>query len=80
MARITIEDCQRRVNNRFLLVQMAIKRVRQFRDGYPTLVDSHNKEVVTALREIAAAKVMPEDLVNYTPPAPDETLDLSRVD
>ena len=28
MARITVEDCQERVNNRFLLVQMAIKRVR----------------------------------------------------
>ena len=34
MARITVEDCQERVNNRFLLVQMAIKRVRQYREGY----------------------------------------------
>ena len=31
MARITVEDCQERVENRFLLVQMAIKRVRQYR-------------------------------------------------
>ncbi len=60
MARITVEDCQEKVDNRFLLVQMAIKRVRQYRDGYETLVDSRNKEVVTALREIAAGKVMPE--------------------
>lgn len=67
MARITVEDCQKRVNNRFLLVQMAIKRVRQYREGYSALVDSRNKEVVTALREIAAGKVLPEDLSQYNP-------------
>lgn len=67
MARITVEDCQERVDNRFLLVQMAIKRVRQYREGYEALVESRNKEVVTALREIAAGKVMPEDLSYYTP-------------
>lgn len=67
MARITVEDCQERVDNRFLLVQMAIKRVRQYREGYEPLVDSRNKEVVTALREIAAGKVMPEDMSLYTP-------------
>lgn len=63
MARITVEDCQQRVNNRFLLVQMAIKRVHQYREGYEALVDSKNKEVVTALREIAAGKVLPEEAV-----------------
>ena len=67
MARITVEDCQERVENRFLLVQMAIKRVRQYRDGYEPLIPSRNKEVVTALREIAAGKVRPEDLSQYTP-------------
>lgn len=76
MARITVEDCQERVDNRFLLVQMAIKRVHQYREGYEPLVVSRNKEVVTALREIAAGKVMPEDLSYYnpitTPVAPDE--------
>lgn len=51
MARITVEDCQERVENRFLLVQMAIKRVRQYREGYEPLVESRNKEAVTALRE-----------------------------
>jgi len=61
MARITVEDCQERVNNRFLLVQMAIKRVRQYRDGYEPLITSRNKEIVTALREIAAGKIMPDD-------------------
>ncbi len=57
MARITVEDCQNQVDNRFLLVQMAIKRVKLYREGYDPLVESKNKEVVTALREIAAAKV-----------------------
>ena len=80
MARITVEDCQQRVNNRFLLVQMAIKRVHQYREGYPALVDSRNKEVVTALREIAAAKILPEDLSYYTAPSPDETIDTSKAD
>lgn len=67
MARITVEDCQERVDNRFLLVQMAIKRVRQYRDGYEPLIDSKNKEVVTALREIAQGKVMPENMDLYNP-------------
>lgn len=58
MARITVEDCQQQVDNRFLLVQMAVKRVKQYREGYTALVESRNKEVVTALREIAAAKVL----------------------
>jgi len=62
MARITIEDCQKRINNRFLLVQMAIKRVGQYREGYEPLIKSKNKEVVSALREIAQGKV----LVNHS--------------
>lgn len=67
MARITVEDCQERVDNRFLLVQMAIKRVHQYREGYDALITSRNKEVVTALREIALGKVLPEDNNYYTP-------------
>jgi DNA-directed RNA polymerase subunit omega len=67
MARITIEDCQERVDNRFLLVQMTIKRIQQYRAGYEPLVESKNKEIVTALREIAAGKVLPEDLTYYAP-------------
>ena len=71
MARISIEDCQKQVNNRFLLVQMAIKRVRQYRDGYDPLVESKNKEVVTSLREIAAAKVLVDQ---SSQPEPEPTL------
>ena len=55
--------------NRFLLVQMAIKRVRQYREGYEPLVESRNKEAVTALREIAAGKIFPEDMSQYRMPA-----------
>jgi DNA-directed RNA polymerase subunit omega len=63
MARITVEDCLAQVDNRFLIVQMAIKRVKQYRDGYSSLVESKNKEVVTSLREIAAGKVLPSEPV-----------------
>lgn len=58
MARITVEDCLEQVNNRFMIVQMAIKRVKQFREGYDPLVECKNKEIVTALREIASGKVV----------------------
>jgi DNA-directed RNA polymerase subunit omega len=63
MARITIEDSLERVDNRFLIVQMAIKRVRQYREGYPPLLESKNKEAVTALREIAAGEVLPAESI-----------------
>jgi DNA-directed RNA polymerase subunit omega len=59
VARITIEDCLKRVNNRFLLVNMAVKRVRQIREGSEYLVSSpKNEDIVVALREIAAGKII----------------------
>ena len=57
MARITIEDCLKAGYNKFGLVHLATKRVFQLRKGKEPLVVSSNKEVVTALREIAAGKV-----------------------
>jgi DNA-directed RNA polymerase subunit omega len=61
MARITIEDCIAKVPNRFHLVQMASIRAKQLRKGARNLVDAtENKEVVTALREIAAGHVKPD--------------------
>ena len=58
MARITIEDCLKRVSNRFLLAQMVGERVKQIREGSEYLVNSpKNEDVVVALREIAAGKV-----------------------
>lgn len=80
MARITVEDCQQRIDNRFLLVQMAIKRVQQFRQGYEPLVPSKNKEIVTALREIAAGKIMPEDKNFFTPVREGEDLQKHLID
>jgi DNA-directed RNA polymerase subunit omega len=59
MARITVEDCLKQVNNRFALIHLAAKRVRQLRKGAEPLVISKNKDVVVALREIAAQKVFP---------------------
>lgn len=62
MARVTVEDCLKKVPNRFKLVHMAAKRVRQIREGGEFLVDSSkNEDVVTALREIAAGKVVEKE-------------------
>ncbi len=57
MARVTIEDCLEKVENRYELVHLTAKRVRQLRDGESAVLHTKNKEVVTALREIAAGKV-----------------------
>ena len=57
MARITIEDCLDKVENRFQLVHLTAKRVKQLRNGKDSLVKSKNKDIVTALREIAADKI-----------------------
>ncbi len=59
MARITVEDCLEKVKSRFELIHLAIKRVKELRRGAPPLVECDNKEIVTALREIAAGKVYP---------------------
>jgi DNA-directed RNA polymerase omega subunit len=58
MARITIEDCLQQVNNRFALIHAAAKRVRQLRKGAEPTIASKNKDIVVALREIAAANVV----------------------
>lgn len=57
MARITVEDCLEKENNRFALVQLAAKRTKQLLGGAKALTNSSNKAVVTALREIADDKV-----------------------
>lgn len=65
MARITVEDCLDKENNRFSLILLASKRAKQLLDGAPLLLEKEtdNKQVVNALREIAAGKVsfMSED-------------------
>ncbi len=58
MARITVEDCLKRVPNRFLLVNMVAKRVRQIREGSEYLVSSpKNEDIVVSLREVAAGRI-----------------------
>ncbi len=57
MARITVEDCLQRVPNRFELVLLAARRAKQLLKGARPLVESDNKEIVTALREVGADKV-----------------------
>ena len=64
MARITVEDCLERVgdDNRFNLIHLAVKRIRQHRQGEPFLVNGKNKEVVMTLREIASGKVTMDNI------------------
>ncbi|MCM2356538.1 MAG: DNA-directed RNA polymerase subunit omega [Geobacteraceae bacterium] len=59
MARVTVEDCLEKVDNRFLLVMLAAKRVKQLYKGAKPLIEnkSDNKNVVLSLREIAKGKV-----------------------
>ncbi len=60
MARITVQDCLDKIgdDNRFSLVHLAVERVKQRREGAPLLIPTRkNKEVVMALREIAAGEV-----------------------
>ena len=58
MARVTIEDCLKNVENMYELVHLATKRARQLYRGSDPLVKSKNRVIVTALREIAAGKVV----------------------
>ena len=70
MARITVEDCLNHVENRFSLVLIAAERTHQLMRGRPALLDASvdNKEVVTALREVAAG------LIGYHDQDPNESL------
>lgn len=57
MARVTVEDCLDTVTNRFALCLLAAKRARSLLDEAEPLVETTNRETVTALREIAAGKI-----------------------
>jgi DNA-directed RNA polymerase subunit omega len=63
MARVTVEDCVDKVENRFELVLLASHRARMVAAGAPLTVDRDNdKNPVVALREIADQTIAPEDL------------------
>lgn len=63
MARVTVEDCIDKVENRFDLVLIAAHRARMIASGAAITIDRDNdKNAVVALREIADATLTPEDL------------------
>ena len=76
MARITVEDCLEKIgdDNRFSLVHLAVERVKQRRHGAPLLIPVRkNKEVVMALREIAAGEVEFENILELPKRGDDHT-------
>jgi DNA-directed RNA polymerase subunit omega len=63
MARVTVEDCLRNVDNLFQLVLLASQRARRLANGAePTVAVENDKPTVVALREIAAGSITPEML------------------
>jgi DNA-directed RNA polymerase subunit omega len=64
MARITVEDCLERVENRFALVHLVAKRAKQLLKGSSvTVAAKSNKYIVSALREVSAGTVFFENAV-----------------
>lgn len=57
MARITVEDCLEKVNSRFELVMLAARRAKMLIRGAKPVAESTNRDIVTALREVATRKV-----------------------
>lgn len=58
MARVTVEDCLDRLDNRFALVLLVSKRAKQLlRGSLPVVASRNNKYIVSALREVAAGAV-----------------------
>lgn len=77
MARITVEDCLDKVDNRFQLVLVATKRARQLSKGAQPFVDWENdKPTVVALREIAEDYVGPAILEEKPEPEPELAFEL----
>ena len=66
MARVTVEDCLEKVDNRFALCILGAERARQIAGGAKPLVRCTNKPAVTALREIAKGDVRFNENVETT--------------
>ena len=63
MARVTVEDCVKKVSNRYELVLLAARRARDISAGSPLTIDRDNdKNTVVALREIAEENIDLESL------------------
>jgi DNA-directed RNA polymerase subunit omega len=59
MARVTVEDCLDKVQNRFALVLLVAKRAKQLLKGSELTIHARdNKYIVNSLREVAAGNVM----------------------
>ena len=76
MARITVEDCLKKIPNRYEMVKLAAKRVKQLAiDGRdPTIDPEDDKPTVIALREIAAGTVTLENIDSFNFDALEEEL------
>lgn len=57
MARVTVEDCLKQVESRFELVILAAKRAKMMMKGAKPLVETDNRPIVNALREVAGGKI-----------------------
>jgi len=75
MARVTVEDCLEKVKGRFDLAILAARRSKMIQQGSKPLIDTGNKTIVTALREIAAGKVWFEPKKNPADEAIDATFE-----
>ena len=74
MARVTVEDCLEKIDNRFKLIMVASKRARQIAMGTEPLVEWENdKPTVVALREIAD-ELITEESLKETPLSSSEEL------
>ena len=73
MARITVEDCVKNIDNLFEMVLVAAKRARRIAHGADPMVEPENdKPTVLALREIAEGHVTPSILEEVEVPTPEE--------
>ena len=57
MARVTVEDCLEKCENRFALIHIGVKRTKELCKGAAPLIKCKNREIVTSLREIAAGSI-----------------------
>lgn len=64
MARITVEDCLKKIPNRFQMVLAAAYRARQLSQGYAPKIDAKDKPGVIALHEIADGLIGTDMLKN----------------
>jgi DNA-directed RNA polymerase subunit omega len=77
MARVTIDDCLKNVDNRFSLIHLAAERARQLKEGARPLVARKNKDIVLALREIAEGLITYENIKKFEPASHPDDLEVT---